>query len=122
MMTVPITPRLQRAVSETLDYLLTLVRDGTRPTEAKTRLHALRDHHPAIELDLVWQEEVYDGSLHYDALLRMAGEGTVSLSVCPERALPWPMRGVHRWSDAELAMVNDTVLLVDQAVACLDFI
>jgi putative peptide maturation system protein len=29
---------------------------------------------------------------------------------------------VHRWSDAELVRVNATVLQVDQAMACLDFI
>lgn len=32
------------------------------------------------------------------------------------------MRGVHRWSDAELVRVNNIVLRVDQAIAYLDFI
>src|SRR5207247_7550669 len=57
-----------------------------------------------------------------DALLHLPGEGTISLSFCPDRALPWPLRGVHRWSDKDLVRVNDTVLQVDQAIACLDFI
>src|SRR5262249_39834399 len=47
---------------------------------------------------------------------------TVSLSFCPERALPWPLRGVQRWDERKLLRVNHTVLRVDQALACLDFI
>jgi putative peptide maturation system protein len=60
--------------------------------------------------------------VHYDALLGLAGEGTVSLSFCPERALPWPVRGVHRWDEQTLLRVNRTFLKVDEAVACVDFI
>jgi putative peptide maturation system protein len=73
-------------------------------------------------MDLIWEEESYDGSVHYDLLLHLAGEGTVSLSFCPERALPWPMRGVRRWSEADLARVNEIVLKVEHAVALLDFV
>src|SRR5262249_54074838 len=47
---------------------------------------------------------------------------TLSLSFCPLRALPWPLRGLHRWSDADLVRVNGKVLKVDQAMALLDFI
>ena len=54
--------------------------------------------------------------------LRRAGEGTVSLSYCPERAVPWPLRGVHRWNDRDLVRVNANILPVDTAMACLDFI
>ncbi len=50
------------------------------------------------------------------------GDGTASLSFCPDRAVPWPLRGAHRWSDKDLLRVNDTVLGVDQALAALDFI
>jgi putative peptide maturation system protein len=73
-------------------------------------------------MDLLWEEEACDRSVHYDALLHEAGQGTVSLSFCPERALPWPLRGVQRWSEMNLVRVNATVLKVDQAVALLDFI
>src|SRR5262249_25679437 len=61
-------------------------------------------------------------SVHYDTLLHLAGEGTVSLSFCPEQTLPWPLRGVHRWSEKDLVRVNTTVLKVEQAIAYLDFI
>ena len=73
-------------------------------------------------IDLLAEVEAYDQSVHYDMLLRRAGEGTVSLSYCPERAVPWPLRGVHRWSEADLVRVNGTLLKVEEAIAYFDFI
>src|SRR5438094_5255133 len=54
--------------------------------------------------------------------MHLGREGTVSLSFCPDRAIPWPLRGVQRWREQDLLRVNATVLRVDQAIACLDFI
>ena len=110
------------AISDALDYLLALQHDDTRPREARARLQTLRNLHPNLEIDLLAEEEAFDQAVHYDALLRCAGEGTVSLSYCPERAIPWPLRGVHRWSEGDLVRVNSNVLQVDAALACLDFI
>jgi putative peptide maturation system protein len=105
-----------------LDFLVSLQRERVQPQEARARLQSLRERTPELSLDLLAEVEAYDGSVHYDMLVRRAGDGTVSLSYCPEPSLPWPLRGVHRWSEADLARVNGTVLKVDQAVACLDFI
>jgi len=113
---------LERTLIDALEYLMSLVQEGTQPEEARARLHLLQKQHPDAKMDLVWEEEGYDQSVHYDTLLHLGKEGTVSLSFCPDRALPWPMRGVHRWSDKYLVRVNKTVLTVDQAIACLDFI
>ena len=113
---------LQQALIDALDYLVTLSREGTRPEEAKTRLGLLQRYYPNTGMDLLWEEEAYDQSVHYDILLHLCGMGTVSLSFCPDRALPWPMRGVHRWSETDLVRVNNTTLKVEQAIACLDFI
>lgn len=109
------------ALSETLDYLVLLGRDGIQPQEARARLRLLQARHADTDLHLVWEAEAYDGSVHYDVLMRGAG-ATVSLSVCPDRALPWPLRGAQRWSDADLLRVDDVVLKVDQAIASIDFI
>jgi putative peptide maturation system protein len=114
--------KLQQALTDTLNYLMVLVRDGIRSQEAQARLRLVQQQHPDTDIDLLWEEETYDHSVHYDALLHLPGQGTVSLSFCPERALPWPMRGVHRWSEKDLVRVNTTVLEVEQAIACLDFI
>lgn len=113
---------LPAAVCEVLDYLMALQREGVRPPEARALLRPLRARHPELGIDLLAEEQSFDHSVHYDALLRRAGEGTVSLSYCPERAVPWPLRGVHRWSEAELVRVNGRALTVDAAMACLDFI
>lgn len=109
-------------VIDVFDYVAALVRDGVRPEVAQSRLSLLRARHPAAELDLVWQEEAYDQSVHYDALVSLQSHGTVSISVCPDDTLPWPLRGLHRWNDQDLVRVNDTTLKVQQAIACLDFI
>jgi putative peptide maturation system protein len=113
---------LQQTLIDTLDYIMTLSREDTRPEEAKTRLRFLQRRYPDTEMKLLWEEEPYDQSVHYDVLLRPYESGTVSLSFCPDRALPWPIRGVHRWSESDLVRVDNTVLKIEQAIACLDFI
>jgi putative peptide maturation system protein len=112
----------RKAALDVLDYLLALQQEDARPREARSRLQPLRECHPALEIDLLAEEMAFDHSVHYDALIRRPGEGTVSLSYCPERAVPWPLRGVHRSNEADLVRVNDNVLQVDAAMACLDFI
>jgi putative peptide maturation system protein len=113
---------LQQAVLDALDYLMTLQHEGIRPREARAKLQPFRGRYPGLEIDLLLEEEEFDSTVHYDALLRRAGEGTVSLSYCPERVMPWPLRGVHRWSESDLVRVNANVLQVNAAIACLDFI
>lgn len=113
----------RQAALDVLDFLFALQHEGVRPREARARLQPLRGCHPALEIDLLAEEMTFDHSVHYDALLRRRlGEGTVSLSYCPEGAVPWPLRGVHRTNEADLVRVNANVLQVDAAMACLDFI
>src|SRR5262245_52676270 len=107
---------------DTLEYLRTLIRESVRPEEARARLRLLQDSHPRARMELLWEEEACDYSVHYDTLLHFAGEGTISLSFCPERTLPWPLRGVHRWREMDLVRVNAKVLNVRQAIVFLDFI
>jgi putative peptide maturation system protein len=111
-----------KAVQDTLEYLLALQHNGARPREARACLQPLRRRHPGFEIDLLTEEQSYDQSVHYDALIRRPGEGTVSLSYCPDRVVPWPLRGVHRWNEGDLVRVNTHVLQVEAAIACLDFI
>jgi putative peptide maturation system protein len=113
---------LPQALSDTIDYLMSLDREGIRPEQARERLRLLQEQYPGIAMDLLWEAEAYDKSVHYDTLLRLVGDGTVSLSFCSGRALPWPLRGVQPWSEQDLVRVNDTVLRVDQAMAFLDFV
>ena len=112
---------VERTVIDTLDYLMTIVREETRPETARFGLRPLQRKHSAVGMQLLWEEETYDGRVHYDALLNLPNEGTISISFCDDRATPWPLRGVHRWSDADLVRVNNNKLSVDQAIACMDF-
>src|SRR5690606_13342695 len=109
-------------LDDVLSYLFDLARERVRPAEAQRRLQEVHRRHPHTRLDLVWEEEAYNAAVHYDTLLHLPGEGTVSLSLCADQALPWPLRGVHRWDEGDLVRVNNTVLSVDQAIATLDFI
>lgn len=113
---------VERVVCDTVELLAAMARDRVRPEDAMARLRELRGRHPDVGMELVWEEEAYDGYVHYDLLLRLADGETVSLGLCPARAVPWPLRGAHRWSEGELLRVNQTTLRVAQAVACLDFI
>jgi putative peptide maturation system protein len=112
----------RQALLEALEFLTAASRAGLRPAQARAHFRPLRERHAGAEMELVWEAEAYDRATHYDALLRLPGEGTVALSFCPDRALPWPLRGVHRWDETALVRVNQAVLRVDQAMAFLDFI
>jgi putative peptide maturation system protein len=113
---------VEGTVIDTLNYLMTIVHDETRPEDARAGFRKLQQRYSEVGMHLVWEEEAYDRSVHYDALLNVPGNGTISISYCDDRAKPWPMRGVNRWTDAELVRVNNRALYVDQAIACLDFI
>lgn len=107
-------------LSDALDTLRDIA--GLEPARAQERLGGLRERHPGARFRLLWQREDYDDSLHYDLLIKREGEGTVSLSWCPDRALPWPMRGVHRSAEMLLLRVDGVGVEVADAVARLDFL
>lgn len=111
---------LSEVVTDLVAYLMLVSREGATPRQAQERLRTLQARHREVELELVWEEEAYDHSLHYDVLLRKAGTGTVSISFAGERGLPWPLRGVKRWSDANLLQVNGKMLTMEEAVTFLD--
>ncbi|MEV4518253.1 TIGR04500 family putative peptide maturation system protein [Dactylosporangium sp. NPDC049525] len=96
------------------------------PADARARVEALRARHPGAGLRLLWQREEFDGSLHYDLLIRSpqpdGADGTVSLSWCPDDGLPWPLRGVQRGGEMLLVRVNGVALEVADAVAYLDLL
>ncbi|HLL21046.1 MAG TPA: TIGR04500 family putative peptide maturation system protein [Kofleriaceae bacterium] len=111
-----------QVIIEVLDFLDAVNRESMRPQEARQKLRLLQSNWPGFGMELVWEAESYDESLHYDVLLRHGDGATVALSVCLDRALPWPLRGVRRWSDAELAQVNGQLLTMQHAVDLLDVV
>src|SRR5262245_46432748 len=92
-------------VLECLEHLAT---ERLQPGQALERLQAVRAKHSDATVDLVWDEEAFDGSFHYDALVRPANASkTTSLSVCPDGELPWALRGLQRCRDSDLLRVNN---------------
>jgi hypothetical protein len=74
-------------------------------------------------LDLVWDFEPYDASVHYDLLVRSPDGTTTSLAVTvASDGLPWPLRGAQRVGDKVLLEVDGERLDVADAVSCLDAI
>lgn len=117
------TSEVQRAVMlDTLGTLEEIARESLPPAEARRRLGSVRARFPALRIDLVWEEQAFDNTVHYDALIRAPDCGTIALSYCPDRAVPWPLRGLQRPGDQYLLRVGQTLMRVDQAMACIDFV
>lgn len=101
-------------------FLDGLVQERASPDSALARLAGLRARHPGADIDVVWEQQAFDGSTHFDALIRPDAGKTISVSVCRDHALPWPLRGLQRWKDSDLVRVNGVVLSVADAIAQLD--
>ncbi|MFI6922188.1 TIGR04500 family putative peptide maturation system protein [Nonomuraea spiralis] len=85
-------------------------------------LDGFRAAYPQARTRLVAQREEFDGSLQHALLIKDGDGATISLSWCADRALPWPLRGVHRAGEHLLLRVNGIETPVARAIACLDFI
>jgi putative peptide maturation system protein len=114
--------KLDKVLPESLSYLKNITQEKTQPIDVRAKLSALKKSYPELKIDLFAQEEAYDGSIHYNLLCHEVGEGSLSLSFCPEQTLPWPLRGVHRSREQDLVKVNDVLLTVGDAIAQIDFI
>ncbi len=112
----------QRAVREVLACLLDLSRERVDTAEAQRKMALIGRRFPQLGLELVWEEQALTSAVHYDALLRFSGRGTLSLSFAPEAELPWPLRGVHHAREYELLSVNGRVLTIEDAMAACDAI
>lgn len=103
-----------------LDALVQIQEQGLDPDAAMARLAALRGTQPGALLDLVWEREDYAGTVHYDAIVEVPGVGAVSLSVAPDRAVPWPLRNAVRATENQVVLVNGRAITVADAVQQLD--
>jgi putative peptide maturation system protein len=110
-------------LTDVLSCLEGISREKLPPPEGQRRIGALRSRHPSTSIELVWEDQAFDRSRHYDALIRPQGfAGTMSLSVCHDDTLPWPLRGLQPWRDSELLRVNGTVMPVESAIQQLDLL
>lgn len=109
-------------VIEALALLRELADRQLDPPAAERELAGLRERHPKARLDLVWDREPYAGTVHYDLVVSHDGRNAVWLGWCPDRGIPWVLRGVHRHSEADLVRVNGETLRVGAAMQLIDYI
>jgi len=108
-------------LNDIYDLLLALDRERCGPDEAMARLGRARGTPELAELDLLWERSAYDGALHFDAVLPSSA-GTLAMSWCPDRGVPWPLRGAQRNSDADLVRVDGYTLKIPIAIALMDLV
>jgi len=113
---------IDRLMSQSLVLLRGLAERQLDPQAAQRELAGLRERHPGVKLDLLWEREPYAGTLHYDLLVSQDGRNAVWLGWCPDRGVPWVLRGVHRHSEADLVRVNGETLRVQAAMQLIDYI
>jgi putative peptide maturation system protein len=109
------------AICTIADYVRSVTLRQPPDEDARAELSALTTSWDNLCARMVSSREEYDSSQHFDVLLTDA-EGTYTVSFAPADGLPWPLRGIHRWSEGDLVRVNGTTLRIQQAVACLDFV
>jgi putative peptide maturation system protein len=114
--------RTRLALSDALEWLVDLSREGLDPPTATRRLRQLRERHPGLEFNLVWELEAYTRVYHYDLLVHPGPVGSISLSFCPDRGVPWPLRSAHHAPDGHIVHVNGRAIDVAKAMTTLDFL
>jgi putative peptide maturation system protein len=97
--------------------LRALARASAPPATARARIIAAGG--PGV--DLVHERDPGGASYHFDAILDEP-DGAVTVRYCPDRGMPFAVRGAQRMSDRDLVQVDGEVLPVSHAVAMLDFV
>jgi len=107
------------AVRDALAVLTTWRSEHLSPEEALESFQALKARHPDHWMNMVWEQETYGDTVHYDILLADE-EGTYSLSYCADEEVPWPARGLQRVNESLVLRVNDDPVLINQVITSLD--
>jgi putative peptide maturation system protein len=121
----PMSSEINQTILGVVDEMVRLAREPAAPGEGEARLkRRAREAEPRtpVKLDVHWDQESVTGSVHYDALLRVPGWGSVSIGYCPERGVPWALRGTFRWSEVDMFRVNQRRIGVGDVVTQLDFL
>ncbi len=104
-----------------IDELRTLARERIPPAQATPRMRELTRRHDRARVELLFEPDAYGDTCHYDAVIDDA-DGAVTIRYCPDRGLPFLLRGAERLSDRDLVRVGDQVLKIRDAMALLDFV
>ncbi|MBN1203607.1 MAG: TIGR04500 family putative peptide maturation system protein [Myxococcaceae bacterium] len=125
---------INQTILGVVEEMVRLAREPATPREGEARLkrRARERTEPKetqqpgprapLKIDVLWEQESVTGAVQYDALLRVPGWGAVSIGYCPERGLPWALRGTFRWSEVDMLRVNQRRIGVADVVKQLDFL
>jgi len=108
------------AARDAMALLVKLRAERTGPEAAQEQLQALRARYPALWMNMVWEQESYAETIHYDLLVGDE-EGTYSLSYCADEQQPWPVRGIQRFNESLVLRVNDAPIRISHAITSLDY-
>lgn len=114
------TEAFQSALHDAAELLAKLRQERTGPEDAQAAVQALKARHPDLWLNLVWEQERFQESIHYDLLVGDEA-GTYSLSYCADEGLPWPVRGIQRVDDSLIVRVNTGEVRIEHAMSSLDY-
>ena len=64
---------LNAAIADVIDCLDEIATTQMPPPQALAHFHPVRMRHANASVELVWEDQAFDGSLHYDALIRLSG-------------------------------------------------
>ncbi|MCY1012564.1 hypothetical protein OV079_44945 [Nannocystis pusilla] len=79
---------ISKTTIEILDEMVRLAGERLSPRDGERRLRQVARDKQGVELDVLWEQEAMNSGVHYDALLRVPGQGTVSVGYCPDRGVP----------------------------------
>jgi putative peptide maturation system protein len=107
------------AVSEALSTLVDIQNRALAPAEARRACKSIEARHPTLELKVIAEREPYTQTHHYELFIGRDGAGGVILSYCPDRGVPWMLRGAVRVGD-DLLRCNGVPLRLPEAIQLLD--
>lgn len=110
---------LSTAVHDALASLVKWRGEHLAPEQAQESFQALKARHPAHWMNMIWEQEVYGDTFHYDILVA-DDAGTYSVSYCADEEIPWPARGLQRVNESLVLRVNDDPVFITQAITSLD--
>jgi putative peptide maturation system protein len=107
------------AVRDALASLVKWREEHLSSDQAQESFQALKARHPDHWMNMVWEQETYGDTVHYDILIADEG-GTYSLSYCADEELPWPARGLQRINESLVLRVNNDPVRINQVITTLD--
>lgn len=111
---------LLAAVGDALALLENLRDERIAVAQAEEMVRALGARHPAHWINMVWEQESFGGTIHYDILIG-SEDGTHALSYCADEDTPWPVRGLQRVNESMVLRVNDEPVRIYEAITSLDY-